>query len=130
MTVRDAAILKRYYAKIKAHLPCPQKVKNDIIEQIKSSTSDYISNHPEANAQEIMNYFGSAESIAQSYISVEDEEMASKIIKRTKTIKTVLTLFAIVVLILALTISGVIIWNNYATVIDGATVYESVIETE
>lgn len=67
MQPNDRAI-KHYYRQVKQMLPCTHKVKKAVGKQIQCSVENYIAEHPEADCEQIVAFFGSPESIAATYV--------------------------------------------------------------
>lgn len=62
------AALKRYYCTIRSFLPCSQKLKKRILDEIQNSVNGYLKDHPEANISEIEARFGEPKNIAAAYV--------------------------------------------------------------
>ena len=67
----DAA-LKQYYRNIRSELPCSWGQRNRILRQIRESVDNYLEENPDADFAAIEAHFGNAQTIASSYIDVQD----------------------------------------------------------
>lgn len=74
--------LKKYYRNISRELSCDRKEKQDMLNTIKGTVKSYQEDHPSADIDEIISYFGNPGDIAQAYY---DTEMSEKITEKIKT---------------------------------------------
>lgn len=66
--LKNDRVLRRYYRQVRQMLPCSHKMKKKVGEQLQCSVESYIAEHPEADGEQIVAFFGSPESIAASYV--------------------------------------------------------------
>ena len=59
--------LKQYFKSIKNNLNCSNRLKLVFIKEFKNRVNDYLEDNPNANIEEIISFFGSAEEIANSF---------------------------------------------------------------
>lgn len=59
--------LKQYFKSIKYNLNCSNRLKVVFIKEFKNRVNDYLEDNPNANIEEIISFFGSAEEIANSF---------------------------------------------------------------
>ena len=90
--------LKKYYKDISKTLPRGRK--KEIIRTIKSSVDSYLAENPNAKIDEVINYFGEPNDIAQSYYDNEKaEDISSKIKLSHKILICIVTVLALALLI-------------------------------
>ncbi len=104
--------LKKYYRSIRRCLPCPGKLKNQIMDSIQVQVSTYLEETPAADFAAVEQRFGTPQQIAAAYI----EEMTTpEILKKFKFKKTVITIVtaaaAIIVSIWLITV-GIALHNE------------------
>ncbi len=91
---------KKYLRRVRSVLPCSQKMKKRIMEQIRDEVSLFIADHPEADYNAVISRFGEPESIAASYV----EGMGTAdILKKFRIRKLVLSTIAIVLAFIVIT---------------------------
>ena len=73
--------LKKYYNDISKSLTCNRKKKQNIINTIKKNVKLCRENNPNINIDEIINYFGKPNDIAEAYYDTEMAEDISSNIK-------------------------------------------------
>lgn len=64
--------LKKYYSEISKSVLCTGKHKRTFMKQLKFDIDSYISENPEATLEEVKNCFGTADTIAESFIVNSD----------------------------------------------------------
>lgn len=101
--------LKKYYHDISKSLTFNRKKKQNIINTIKMNIKSYRENNPNANIDEIINYFGTPNDIAESYYDTETAgdistriKLSRKILICTVSALTLVLLIYIVIVVTAL----------------------------
>lgn len=95
----------RYLYKVRCCLPCPFRMKEKIMEQVKHNVENYLMENPSVNYQNLVDRFGEAQQIASAYL----DEMESGSIVETIRIKRSIVKIIAGAVALALTI-----WLFYA----------------
>ena len=90
--------LDEYFAEVSKALMCPPKQKKAFINQLRSDVESFLNDNPDATADEIKACFGSAESIAQSFITNSEPGT----LKKALDIKKVILIGVIVALVIYL----------------------------
>lgn len=92
--------LHKYLNAVKGLLPCSFKQKKSVLRTIKASMQAYLSEHPQASTDELVNQFGSPEQIAAAHIDVMDTAELLKQLRMKKRISRILTTIVAVVLLI------------------------------
>ncbi len=72
--------LKNYYSGISRLALCSRRHKREFLLQLKENVADFIAEYPEATMEEIVQVFGSPESIAESItVNIDKEEIFRQI---------------------------------------------------
>lgn len=72
--------LKKYFCNVKKLLLCNSKNKSKILLDLKNNVYDYIENNPDTDFDNILEHFGTPNSIAEEFAA----EMGSDYIKKAK----------------------------------------------
>lgn len=64
MTIHDKILLRRYFRQINAWLPCHRQQKKQILSNVKTSVSAFLSDNPGASLSQVEQHFGSPREIA------------------------------------------------------------------
>ena len=56
---RHSRAVRRYLQEIRGWLPCSKKLKNAILERIRNTVREYLTENPESSYEELMERFGS-----------------------------------------------------------------------
>ena len=91
----NKAELKGYYAEISDKILCDRKQKSAFIKELKANIDEYLTINPEADIDNIKEEFGTAEEIANSFITNSDTTKIKKMLDYKK-----LMLLAIVIALL------------------------------
>lgn len=65
---RHSRAVRRYLQEIRGWLPCSRKLKNAILERIRNTVREYLTDNPESSYEELMERFGSPQQIAATYV--------------------------------------------------------------
>ena len=103
---RDAA-LKQYYRNIRSELPCSWGQRNRILRQIRESVDNYLEENPGAGFAAIEAHFGNAQTIASSYIDVQD---ALELLRKMRIKKRVTAIIAGAVAVVLLIWGAAVVW--------------------
>ena len=121
--------LKKYYRGIRRCLPCPGKLKRQIMDRITQAVSAYLEENPEADFEAVQQHFGTPQQIAADYI----EEMTTpEILKKFKVKRTVIGIVCGAVA-LALVMWGIVLisaWVDAQKSFDGFYDVGTVIESD
>ena len=109
---RNHSTLKRYIRSISNALPCSGKTKKQIVSQIRESIDGYLLENPEADLATLQAHFGTPQQIASSYV---DSQETSALLRKMRTRKYILSIFAGVMAIFLLIWSGVVFWKTVDT---------------
>lgn len=93
--------IKNYYKAVKKSLNCSNKQKLDILHALESDIKDYIEENPNTTINEIQKYFGSPSEFASESISTFSDNEIKQKINRSKTIKVIAAVSAIVFIIIS-----------------------------
>lgn len=94
MSKINSAELKAYYSEISKAVVCPKKEKDAFMREFKCNIDEFVSQTPEADIDMIKAQFGTAQQIAESFISNTD----AAVIKKKLDIKKLIFVFLIIVL--------------------------------
>lgn len=122
MQKRDAA-LRRYYRDIHSYLPCPRRMKKQILDEVKSNVSGYLEANPEAGLPEIESQFGSARAIAAAYVEDMNTPELLAALRLRKKIMAVVFAFLLAALVLWTAVLGV----TYVQFASGSNGYVEII---
>lgn len=86
--------LKEYYSEVSKALPCSVKQKKIFLAQLKNDVDTFLLDSPDASVEEIKLRFGTAQSIAESFIYSSDFTS----LKKATDIKKILLIGVIVAL--------------------------------
>lgn len=64
--------LKEYYARIANSVVCSRKQKNAFLKELKSNIEEFRLSNPQASVDDIKEFFGSPEQIAESFMENSD----------------------------------------------------------
>jgi hypothetical protein len=103
---RDAA-LKQYYRSIRSELPCNWGQRNRILRQIRESVDNYLEENPDADFAAIEAHFGNAQTIASSYIDVQD---APELLRKMRIKKRVTAIIVGAVAVVLLIWGAAVVW--------------------
>lgn len=117
------AALKRYYRSIRKELPCPWKMKKQIMQQIHDSVNLFLKQNPTVDFQAVQTHFGEPQAIALSYIEDQD---APELLRRMRVKKRV---FAVAAGALAV---AILIWGAIVicAAIDAKNTYDGYIAVD
>ena len=91
---------KKYLRRVRCMLPCSQKMKKRIMEQIRDEVSLFLEDTPKADYVALISRFGEPENIAASYI----EGMGTaEILRKFRIRKLVMSTIAIVLTFIVIT---------------------------
>lgn len=102
----DAA-LKQYYRNIRSELACSWGQRNRILRQIRESVDNYLEENPDADFAAIEAHFGNAQTIASSYIDVQD---APELLRKMRIKKRVIAIIAGAMAVVLLIWGAAVIW--------------------
>lgn len=105
--------LNQYYRSIESSLVCDRQRKTAIISAIRSSVSEFLEDHPNADFDSIEKHFGSPQDIAEEYYANADSyEIQSRLrIRKIIIISVILTLI-IAIMIYSVAIASIVISGN------------------
>lgn len=106
--------LKRYYHSIRKKLPCPRKTRVKIMQQIQASVNLFLEQNPDADFHDVQEHFGEPQTIALSYIEVQDApELLRQMHIKRKVIAIVATTMALILAIwMSVAVWGIIDTND------------------
>ena len=114
-----------YYRSIRANLPCPWRLKQKILGEIKGSINNFLSEHPDAQLVDIEQQFGTPEQITASYLDEMDPNKLASQLKISKRIITTVSAGIIAALVMFGLTLGIMLWdyhkdsNGYIEIIPG-----------
>ena len=123
--------LLRYYRDIKRWLPCSHGLKKRILNDIQQTVSGYLTEHPEADMQAIVQRFGTPQQIASTYINEMDTQDLLQHLKQNRKIRNIVIIGLSVLVAAWITALSVIVasgLNSISGYIDPG--YITVIEEE
>lgn len=100
--------VKCYCKKVRDLLPCSQKQKKEIMNQIQGNLKDFQSEHPDADFEQIVLRFGSPEMVAAAYV---ESTGTSEILKALRIRKRIVAIVASVMAV------ALFIWAAAVTII-------------
>ena len=97
--------LKTYFKTIKKNLPCLNSVMRKMLDDLKVSVNDYITQNNCIEFQEIEKHFGTAEDIAKEFaVGIDNAYVKSYKLKKRITAVVVALLTAILIIVTSLSI--------------------------
>ncbi len=109
MTKNDP-LLRRYYRSIRKWLPCGQKQKKQIMEQIQSDVQVYCEQNPTADFAQMQATFGEPQTIAAAYVENMD---TAQLLKSLRIRKRIVTIVTITVAAILLTWAAIVTWSAH-----------------
>lgn len=76
--------LNSYFSEISDSLVCPEKQKKEFIESLRGDVEAFIEENTEADINEVVAFFGSAETISRSFMENSDPKAIAKRLKMKK----------------------------------------------
>ncbi len=108
--------LKKYLRRIKGALVCNFKTKRKILKDLKNNVEEYLEQNPDSSLEDLMEYFGKPESIAEEFAVSAGIDYIKKT-KVHKMIKLIVIILLILALVFTIITSIVIITNNKRTAV-------------
>lgn len=96
--------IKHYLNQVKKH--CPYPVRKKLMEELESNLSDFLEQYPDSTITDIVEHFGSPEKFADEYILAMDESRRRGILRKSKWIKRMIFIAALLIL-LVITVTAV-----------------------
>ena len=103
---RHSRAVRRYLQEIRGWLPCSKKLKNAILERIRNTVREYLTEKPESSYEELMERFGSPQQIAATYV----EDMGTDELLRDLRIRR-----RIIGVVAATAVAVVALWVGFIT---------------
>lgn len=103
--------MRIYFRKINKLLVCDRKTKSKVLKDFKNNVYDYIDNNPNTSFDELVEHFGTPDTIAEEFAA----EMGADYIRKTKCNKKIKIIFIVILASIAVFIgilTTVIILNN------------------
>lgn len=104
--MKNSKELTKYYNAVKKNLHCSKQLKKEILHALESDVEEYTQQNPDLTIEEIREHFGTPAEFAKESMSALDDEEIGRQIKKSKYIKRVIAITAII-LILVFTITAV-----------------------
>ena len=106
---------------VKAYIGAVKKVlwhvpeRRKIARELRNNVEIYLEQNPDATMAEVYRVFGAPEAVRAALIADMQPDEVDKQLKRAKIVRTAaLVTAATIIVLFALTMAGIIIWNYYA----------------
>lgn len=106
MCSNDAS-LKQYYYSVRNALPCPRKMKRQIIAQLKDSVNEYLAANQDADFWAVQNHFGTPQQIASGFV---EDQSALDLLQKMSVKRKIVAIVAGVAAVVILLWVGAVIW--------------------
>lgn len=90
MCSNDAS-LKQYFYSVRKALPCPRKMKRQIIAQLKDSVNEYLATNQGADFWAVQNHFGTPQQIASGFV---EDQSASDLLQKMSVKRKIVAIVA------------------------------------
>lgn len=128
MNKTDAS-LRRYLREVKSWLPCGGNLKRTILDKIRGTVMDYLTENPQGDYAALVARFGTPQQIASAYVDETDTPELLRSLRIKRRVVTIIGAAAIVVVVLwAGVVTLSFVYNVNAT--NGYFVDELVVGTE
>jgi len=107
--------LNRYYSEIKKHLSIDKKAKRKFICELENSIDEYLCNNTKVTYQEILDEFGTPESIALSFMEQEDSEETVKRASQKRKLYGFIIISIILLIIITIATYAFVVLDTYNT---------------
>lgn len=96
------SMLRRYYQTIRSYLPCSDKLKKQILTEIRTNINEYLREFPEAQFSQVEARFGMPQSIAAAYVDdMNTAELLRALRIRRRIVKLVICSLLLVLIVWA-----------------------------
>ena len=102
----NTTLTRRYCRRIRSWLPCPRKLKNMILGDIRENVQAFVEEAPHADMAALYAHFGAPQQIAASYVADLDMPRLLRDLRLRKRIFT-----AVMVLVSAALITALLMWG-------------------
>ena len=86
--------------------------RRQIVKDLRDNLAGYLEQNPEATMEDVYRLFGAPESMTEQVVSAMSQDEIEKNMKRVKIVRTLAVVTAVTVVVLfALTMAGMAIWN-------------------
>lgn len=87
-------------------MDCPKSLRRPFLDKTRRMAEEFLQNHPEASSEEVADYLGEPQELAQGFLETLDQETLTRYRKRKK-----FFLFGCIAVLVVMLV-GVIIWGN------------------
>lgn len=94
------AALRRYYRTIRSYLPCSNKLKRKVLNEIQGNVDAYLIEFPDADIAQIEARFGTPQAIAAAYVNDMDTKELLYALRIRRKITTSITVCIMLFLLL------------------------------
>ena len=102
----NTTLIRRYCRRIRSWLPCPGKLKNMILSDIRENVQAFAEENSDADMAALYAHFGAPQQIAASYVADLDMPRLLRDLRLRKRIFT-----AVMVLVSAALITALLMWG-------------------
>ena len=99
MNKTDAS-LRRYLREVKSWLPCGGNLKRTILDKIRGTVMDYLTENPQGDYAALVARFGTPQQIASAYVDETDTPELLRSLRIKRRVVTIIGAAAIVVVVL------------------------------
>ena len=92
--------LCRYYRQIRSYLPCSRRLKNHIMDEIRSNIAGFLEENPGASLAQVEARFGTPQAIAAAYVDDMDTQELLKALHIRQKITTIVTACVLIILLM------------------------------
>ena len=99
--------LNRYYHQIRSYLPCSRRLKNHIMDEIRSNIAGFLEENPGASLAQVEARFGTPQAIAAAYVDDMDTQELLKALHIRQKITTIVAACVLIILMMwGITVAG------------------------
>ena len=106
--------IEAYLKQIEKNLfTCPRKKRAAFLRDFRGSLNSYIEEHPHASVQELQNYFGKPEIIAEGFLQSEEYTTTIKVVSSKKRIVRIVLTAACALVTIVFILGAIYVVDNY-----------------
>lgn len=92
--------IESYFRELERCLDCPSRIRKPFLDKTRQMAKDFLQGKPEATPQELIDYLGEPQELAQGFGETLDPEMLERYQKKKKFIRWGLISLTVVVILL------------------------------
>lgn len=76
--------VENYLRELNRHLDCPKRIRKPFLDKTRQMAEDFVQGKPDATAQDIIDYLGEPQELAQGFLETLEPEMLKRYRNRKK----------------------------------------------